>query len=126
MRYVSLIIFIMAILGAQENDLDIYNPNDSLKEDRISTPLIVRMAMKTIYFYQNYLGKIKGSYCPMYPSCSNYGSEAIKKYNFKGILITFDRLHRCSQDLKQYPRKVINETIKYYDPPILYDEINNN
>ena len=126
MRYVSFIILITTIIGAQENDLNIYNPNDSLKEEKISTPLIVRMAMKTIYFYQNYLGKIKGSYCPMYPSCSNYGSEAIKKYNFKGILITFDRLHRCSHDLKQYPRIVINETIKYYDPPILYDEINNN
>jgi len=107
--------------------LEISTSNDSLKQENLFTGLLIRMTMKTIYFYQNYLGKIKGSYCPMYPSCSNYGVEAIKTYKFKGILLTFDRLHRCSHDLSQYSKIIVNESIKFYDPPYIYvQKINNN
>lgn len=82
--------------------------------------IIPKISLVIINFYQDYLGQIKGSYCPMYPSCSNYGKEAIQNFKIKGVLMTFDRINRCSHDLKFYPTLIINESIKYYDPPSNY------
>ena len=108
MRFIYLTLFLLSILSARESRLEISTSNDSLKQENLFTGLLIRMTMKTIYFYQNYLGKIKGSYCPMYPSCSNYGVEAIKTYS-------------------QYSKIIVNESIKFYDPPYIYvQKINNN
>lgn len=55
-------------------------------------------------FYQKFIGPTKGRYCPMYPSCSQYSLEAIRRYGLiHGLLMTADRLHRCSHDILQYP-----------------------
>ena len=83
----------------------------------VKTPLLIQPVILTIEFYQNYLGKIKGSYCPMYPSCSEYGRQAITDKNIKGILMTFDRLHRCSHDLENYDIIIINGKMRYLDEP---------
>ena len=65
--------------------------------------------------YQYIFGPIKGSYCPMYPSCSNYGYEAIQRYNIKGVIMTVDRLHRCAHDLQYYDKVIIDKQIKNID-----------
>lgn len=97
-----------------------YISNHSLQKDEEQVSLIVKSALFTVNIYQNYLGRIKGSYCPMYPSCSNYGQEAIQKFKVSGVLMTFDRLHRCSHDLDFYTKIILNNKIKYYDPPLKY------
>ena len=66
---------------------------------------------------KNYLGKIKGSYCPMYPSCSEYGRLAISENGFLGIIKTFDRLHRCSHDLENYDVIIFDGEMRYLDEP---------
>ena len=46
--------------------------------------------------FSPYLNK-KGVYCRFYPSCSNYGIVAIKKYGFfKGWMKTINRIWRCN------------------------------
>ena len=81
------------------------------------TDILIKPLIYTIHFYQDYLGKIKGSYCPMYPSCSEYGRIAISKYNFKGILMTIDRLNRCSHDLENYNLISFEGKLRYQDEP---------
>ncbi len=76
----------------------------------ITFPLLI-----TFKSYQILLGPIKGENCPMYPSCSYYGIEAVKKYKLKGLLMTTDRLHRCGHDLRFYKKIIVNENIKYLD-----------
>ena len=121
-----------AIIANQKNEV-ISSSNESLFTHKIDQDktldknssntinnAISQLSLIVIYFYQDYLGKIKGSYCPMYPSCSVYGREIIHKYGYKGILMTFDRLNRCSHDLNNYPVLVIDKEIRYYDPPSIY------
>lgn len=93
------------------------NENSPDTAQIVKTPLLIQPVILTIEFYQNYLGKIKGSYCPMYPSCSEYGRQAITDKNIKGILMTFDRLHRCSHDLENYDIIIINGKMRYLDEP---------
>ena len=88
-----------------------------VKNGKEDLPILIKPGLFIIEFYQNYLGKIKGSYCPMYPSCSEYGKIAIIKNGYVGILQTFDRLHRCSHDLENYKIIIFNNEIKYFDKP---------
>jgi putative component of membrane protein insertase Oxa1/YidC/SpoIIIJ protein YidD len=89
---------------------------ETIPEDDEKTISVKSVLLFPIDFYQNYLGKIKGSYCPMYPSCSNYGSIAVKKFGLKGVIMTFDRLHRCGHDLNHYPPIIVGDQIHFLDP----------
>ena len=66
--------------------------------------------------YQKIIGPIKGSYCPMYPSCSIYGYEAIQRHSIEGVLMSIDRLHRCGHDLEYYDKVIIGKEVKNLDP----------
>lgn len=53
--------------------------------------------------YQKYLSGLKNTTCSMYPSCSNYAKMAFQDYSFpKAMVMTADRLTRCSHDLDMY------------------------
>lgn len=60
-----------------------------------------KTVIKTINFYQTFFS-YQGNYsyrkspsCVFYPSCSDYTKEAIDRYGFKGLLLSFRRLLRC-------------------------------
>lgn len=53
--------------------------------------------IKGIRFYQKYISPLKSTKCPYYPSCSQYGLEAIEKYGaLKGGLLAIWRILRCN------------------------------
>jgi len=50
-----------------------------------------------INLYQRYLSPLKRYRCPYYPTCSNYGKEAIEKNGaFIGLFMAFWRVLRCN------------------------------
>ena len=59
---------------------------------------IKRILVWMIRFYRNYLSCLKGySTCKYYPSCSQYGLEAIEKYGvLKGGALAVWRILRCN------------------------------
>ena len=73
-------------------------------------------------FYRNelnHLSAVRGSECPMYPACSEYSLESVKKHGLLiGWIMTCDRLMRCGRDelhLSPVIRTDAN-TWKCYDP----------
>jgi len=49
-----------------------------------------------IKIYQRTLSRVMPSSCRFYPSCSEYGVQAIQKYGFfKGGWMTIKRIGRC-------------------------------
>jgi len=49
-----------------------------------------------IRFYQKWISPLKGQTCRFYPTCSQYGIDAIKKYGVvKGSFLTVKRLLKC-------------------------------
>ena len=49
-----------------------------------------------IKIYQRTLSRVMPSSCRFYPSCSEYGVQAIQKYGFfKGGWLTIKRIARC-------------------------------
>ena len=57
-----------------------------------------RIRIGMIKFYRKYLSGLKRySTCKYYPTCSQYGLEAIEKYGaFKGGLLAVWRILRCN------------------------------
>ena len=57
-----------------------------------------RILIGMIKFYRKYLSGMKRySTCKYYPTCSQYGLEAIEKYGaFKGGLMAVWRILRCN------------------------------
>ena len=57
-----------------------------------------RILIGMINFYRKYLSGLKRySTCKYYPTCSQYGLEAIEKYGaFKGGLLAVWRILRCN------------------------------
>ncbi|MDE6619503.1 MAG: membrane protein insertion efficiency factor YidD [Lachnospiraceae bacterium] len=50
-----------------------------------------------ILFYQKYLSPLKSTKCPYFPSCSQYGLEAVRQYGaLKGGLLSVWRILRCN------------------------------
>ena len=50
-----------------------------------------------IKLYRKYLSPLKSTKCPYFPTCSQYGLEAIEKYGaLKGGWLAFKRLMRCN------------------------------
>lgn len=50
-----------------------------------------------IKIYKKYISPLKSSKCPYYPSCSDYGLIAIKKYGaIKGGCLCAWRIIRCN------------------------------
>ncbi len=49
-----------------------------------------------IRFYQKVISPLKPPSCRFYPTCSNYGIEAIEKHGgIKGGYLTINRILRC-------------------------------
>ena len=56
-----------------------------------------RVLIWLISFYRKYLSPLKSTKCPYFPSCSQYGLEAVQKYGaIKGGLISIWRILRCN------------------------------
>ena len=50
-----------------------------------------------IKFYRRYLSPLKTTKCPYFPTCSEYGLEAVEKYGaLKGGLLAVWRILRCN------------------------------
>lgn len=71
-----------------------------------------------IRLYQWGISSQDGPVCPMYPTCSGFGFEAIRRYGaLQGTLMTADRLLRDNPSAHTlYPKTPRGEQLYLYDP----------
>jgi putative membrane protein insertion efficiency factor len=74
--------------------------------------------VQAITFYQQYISPVIGDRCQMYPSCSSYAVEAIKKHGcLIGSVMTSDRLiHEANET--DHARSIEKEGELGYDDPV--------
>jgi len=84
-------------------------------DDDIS--LVGHILISGVKFYQVLTSPVKSGGCPMYPTCSAYGIQAIKKHGaFIGFIMTADRLLHESNEMNITPFVKIGNRFRYYDP----------
>jgi putative membrane protein insertion efficiency factor len=71
-----------------------------------------------IKLYQDYISSVDGNRCPMYPTCSQYCIEALKKHGtFLGWFMCSDRLMRCGRDENKLSDPIwIDSKKRIFDP----------
>ncbi len=56
-----------------------------------------KLLILLIKFYRKYISPLKSTKCPYFPTCSEYGLEAVEKYGvFKGGFLALWRILRCN------------------------------
>lgn len=56
-----------------------------------------KILIQMIKLYRKYISPMKSTKCPYYPSCSEYGLEAINKHGaLKGSALAAWRIIRCN------------------------------
>ena len=91
--------------------------NEAIRE-RVGDQSILNMAfIKGIKFFQNVISPVDGDRCPMYPACSEYSIQALKKHGpFLGFVMIADRLIHERDEMTYAPTVVVNGIRRYYDP----------
>ncbi len=72
-----------------------------------------KLIILIIKFYQKYISPMKRTKCPYYPTCSQYGLEAVKIHGaLKGSMLAAWRICRCNPFSKGGYDPVPNKEIK--------------
>ena len=88
-----IVIFIFAI--ALSNGQSKYPADTLLTSKKVS--LIKKVGILPIAVFQRFSYNSYGLNCQFYPSCSNYGAQAIRDYGFlRGSFMASDRIVRCN------------------------------
>ncbi len=70
-----------------------------------SPSLLARPLDAAVRLYQRHISPLDGPRCPMYPTCSAYAREALRRHGlFMGILMTVDRLLQEGEVHARAPR----------------------
>lgn len=72
---------------------------------------------QSIRFFINYISRVDGDRCPMYPTCSAYGLQATERHGFiLGVIMTADRLIHESDEMTYAPMIEVGGTVRFLDP----------
>ena len=73
-----------------------------------------------IKLFQRYISPIDGARCNMYPTCSAYALEAVRREHgpLLGSFIVVDRLYHEGDPIEQQNRIIKYGYYRYYDPLI--------
>lgn len=75
-----------------------------------------------VIFFQKFISPVDGPRCQMYPTCSGYGRQAIRKHGaFLGFIMSADRLMRDNGGVPSHYR-LIRKFNRYY----FYDPLEHN
>jgi putative membrane protein insertion efficiency factor len=86
-------------------------------EQETNTSFCGYILIQAIRFYQQYVSPVIGDRCLMYPSCSSYAVQAIKKHGcLIGSVMTSDRLIHEANETDQAPAIEKEGDSRYYDP----------
>ncbi len=120
------IVLILTMAAAQAGAQDSFSPWDFNAGEKASARSADDSQMSAgakalswgLRFYRETVSQVDGERCQMYPSCSAYSLEAIKKHGFfMGYVMTADRLIHESNEMDHAPRvKLKNGKERYYDP----------
>jgi len=70
-----------------------------------------------VLLFQKYISPVDGQRCAMYPTCSSYSLQALRKHGpLIGVFLTVDRLYHEGDPIEQ--QHPINKWgyIRFYDP----------
>ena len=104
--------------------------DDGLAQDRMRAPREERaarapgsqadsgsLAGEPMRFFRTTISRVDGDRCPMFPTCSQYGEQAIRRHgSILGILMVVDRLFHEWSETGMAPKVTVYGVTRYWDP----------
>ena len=70
-----------------------------------------------VRFFRTTVTKVDGNRCPMYPTCSHYGEQALSKHGaIVGTWMFIDRLFHEWSEMSVAPKVQVHGVERYWDP----------
>jgi putative membrane protein insertion efficiency factor len=92
-------------------------PAHRAQPEQPTTSIAATPFLWLIIFYQKVIGPVNSGRCPMYPTCSQYSVQAIKKHGpIVGIVMTADRLMHELDEQKYAPLIKVGNRHRFDDP----------
>jgi len=92
-------------------------PDSRVSQENETASLPARMALRGLRFFSEYISKVDGDRCPMYPTCASYSRQAIQKHGFFiGVVMTADRLIHETTEMEYAPMVKVGNSVRFYDP----------
>jgi putative component of membrane protein insertase Oxa1/YidC/SpoIIIJ protein YidD len=128
---IFLLIFVLAQTAHAESwgpwSTSLQAPVISLPEDRRSGPgthpeqplqsVAATPFLWLVTFYQKAIGRVNSGRCDMYPTCSQYSVQAIRKHGpIVGIMMTADRLMHEGSEQDYVPKIKVGNRYRFDDP----------
>lgn len=89
--------------------------NSHARQENISLPS--QGVMACLNFFSEYISRVDGDRCPMYPTCASYSRQVIKKHGFfMGIVMMADRLIHEGNEMDYAPLVKVGSGVRYHDP----------
>lgn len=104
---------------------DSFSPWDFNKGKGAASPVMYHkktsppayLLKQSIRFFINFISRVDGDRCPMYPTCSAYGLQATERHGFfLGAIMTADRLIHESDEMTYAPMIEVGGTVRFLDP----------
>lgn len=126
LKYTGIVLFIAFVnMGAQSYGVEggdsfvPWNFNNPKLEEKaeISLSFSGYLLMQGVKIFNKYISPVDGDRCRMYPTCSAYSLQVIKKHGFfLGFIMTADRLIHESNEMDYVPVIMVEDHSKFYDP----------
>lgn len=82
-----------------------------------SLPLRGSPLREAMRFFQTTISRVDGDRCPMYPTCSQYGQQALSRHGaVVGLLMIVDRLFHEWSETASAPQVVVHGVRRFWDP----------
>ena len=113
----SLLVLMVTLMAAIPLQADVQTPGATLQSDPSDLAEAPPLAHQ-IGFFRRILSKADGDRCSMYPSCSTYAMESLRKHGaLVGWIMIKDRLLRCGHDeVRLAPTIRSGQRRRAYDP----------
>jgi len=101
----------------EESFLEESSINEDITEEEGGQFTLSQGFIQMVVFFRDVISPVDGDRCPMYPTCSEYGLQALRKHGpFLGSVMIADRLIHERDEMKYAPRVIVHGICRYYDP----------
>ncbi|WP_321372307.1 membrane protein insertion efficiency factor YidD [uncultured Desulfuromusa sp.] len=118
-RVYGILILLLSLHAApaRADNWDPWQVNEPATEKHSAHSTDNSILQTTVQLFQKYISPVDGQRCAMYPTCSAYALQALRKHGpLIGVFMTVDRLYHEGDPIEQlHP---INKWgyIRFYDP----------
>ncbi len=117
MKVICGIMFLLLGLMATPAIAADWEPWEVSKKTQKSPTANHSVLQTAVHLFQKYISPVDGQRCAMYPTCSSYSLQAIRKHGpLIGVFLTVDRLYHEGDPIEQ--QHPINKWgyLRFYDP----------